>query len=40
MDLYIKSPKALVPGGGKMKYDGLGNAAERAAIIEFLSQQK
>jgi cytochrome c len=40
MDLYIKNPKAVVPGGGKMKYDGLANAAERAAIIEFLSQHK
>jgi cytochrome c len=40
MDAYIKNPKALVSGGGKMKYDGLQNAAERAAIIEFLNQQK
>jgi cytochrome c len=40
MDLYIKNPKALVPGGGKMKYDGLSDAAERTAIIEFLNQQK
>jgi cytochrome c len=40
MDAYIKNPKAVVIGGGKMKYDGLGNAAERAAIIEFLNQQR
>ncbi len=40
MDAYIKNPKALVAGGGKMKYDGLGNATERAALIEFLTQQK
>jgi cytochrome c len=40
MDAYVKNPKELVPGGGKMKYDGLANAAERAAIIEFLNQQK
>jgi cytochrome c len=40
MDAYIKNPKALVAGGGKMKYDGLSNAAERAAIIEFLNRQK
>lgn len=40
MDAYIKNPKAVVTGGGKMKYDGLANAAERAAIIEFLNTQK
>jgi cytochrome c len=40
MDAYIKNPKAVVAGGGKMKYDGLANAAERAAIIEFLNTQK
>ncbi len=32
MDAYVRNPKELVPGGGKMKYDGLANAAERAAI--------
>jgi len=40
MDAYIKDPKVLVPGGGKMKYDGLKNSSERAAIVEFLSQQR
>lgn len=40
LDAYIKNPKAVVTGGGKMKYDGLANAAERAAIIEFISTQK
>lgn len=39
MDTYIKNPKALVAGGGKMKYDGLKSAAERAAIIAFLNHQ-
>lgn len=39
LDAYIKNPKSVVAGGGKMKYDGLGNAAERAAIIRFLSEQ-
>jgi cytochrome c len=40
MDAYIKNPRAVVAGGGKMKYDGLGNTAERAAIIEFLRLEK
>lgn len=40
LDAYIKNPKAVVAGGGKMKYDGLANAAERAAIIEFINTQK
>ena len=40
MDAYIKNPKAVVQGGGKMKYDGLSSAADRAAIIAFLSEQK
>jgi cytochrome c len=40
MDAYIKNPKAVVAGGGKMKYDGLASPTERAAIIEFLNQQK
>ena len=40
MDAYIRSPKVVVAGGGKMKYDGLSSAAERAAIIQFLIEQK
>jgi cytochrome c len=40
MDAYIRDPKAVVSGGGKMKYDGLADAAERAAIIQFLGEQK
>lgn len=40
LDAYIKNPKSVVAGGGKMKYDGLDNAAERAAIIRFLSEQQ
>ena len=39
IDAYIANPKRVVAGGGKMKYEGLDNADERAAIIEFLSQQ-
>jgi cytochrome c2 len=34
------NPKALIAGGGKMKYEGLKKAAERTAIIEFLNRQK
>lgn len=33
---YMMQPKALVPGG-KMKYEGMGNAAERAAVTAYLS---
>lgn len=33
---YITNPKATVPGG-KMKYDGLDNAAERADLIAYLA---
>jgi cytochrome c len=40
LDAYIADPKKVVPGGGKMKYDGLDQADERAAIIEFLSHQQ
>jgi len=35
---YIANPKKAVPGG-KMKYDGLDNAAERADLIAFLASQ-
>jgi cytochrome c len=40
MDAYIENPKALISGGGKMKYDGLKNVAQRTAIIEFLNRQQ
>jgi cytochrome c len=33
---YIANPKKVVPGG-KMKYDGLDSAAERADLIAFLA---
>lgn len=35
---YIANPKKTVPGG-KMKYDGLESAAERADLIAFLATQ-
>jgi cytochrome c len=36
---YIANPKKTVPGG-KMKYDGLDNAAERADLIAYLALKK
>ena len=36
---YVANPKKVVPGG-KMKYDGLESAAERADLIAFLTTQK
>jgi len=36
LDAYITAPKRVVPGG-KMKYDGLANATERADLIAYLS---
>lgn len=38
LDAYLAHPKALVPGG-KMKFDGLEQAGERADIIAFLTAQ-
>jgi len=35
IDAYIAQPKKIVPGG-KMKYDGLGEAAARADIVAYL----
>lgn len=35
---YIAAPKKFVPGG-KMKYDGLDSAPERADLIAFLATQ-
>jgi cytochrome c len=39
IDTYITKPKKLVPGG-KMKYDGLDDAAERADVIAYLLSLK
>ncbi|HOB46328.1 MAG TPA: c-type cytochrome [Zoogloea sp.] len=36
VDAYVTAPKKLVPGG-KMKYDGLASAAERADLIAYLA---
>ena len=35
LDAYLAAPKKFVPGG-KMKYDGLADAAARADIIAYL----
>jgi cytochrome c len=35
IEAYITAPKKVVPGG-KMKYDGLGEAASRADVIAFV----
>jgi cytochrome c len=39
IDLYLTAPKKVVPGG-KMKYDGLADAAARADIIAYLLSLK
>jgi len=36
LDAYITAPKKLVPGG-KMKYDGLASATERADPLAYLA---
>lgn len=36
VDAYVTAPKKLVPGG-KMKYDGLASAAERADLLAYLA---
>ena len=36
VDAYVAAPKKLVPGG-KMKYDGLASAAERADLLAYLA---
>lgn len=38
LDAYVTAPKRVVPGG-KMKYDGLADAAERADLLAFLAAQ-
>lgn len=35
IDAYITQPRKVVPGG-KMKYDGLGDAGARADVIAYL----
>ena len=39
VDAYITQPKKIV-AGGKMKYDGLGDAAARADVIAYLMSVK
>jgi cytochrome c len=39
IDAYITHPKQVV-AGGKMKYDGLDNAAARADVIAYLMSVK
>lgn len=39
IDAYITAPRKVVPAG-KMKYDGLADAAERADIIAYLQTLK
>ena len=39
IDAYVAAPKKVVPGG-KMKYDGLGDAAARADVIAFVQSLK
>jgi cytochrome c len=39
IDAYITAPKKVVPAG-KMKYDGLPDAAARADIIAFVLSKK
>ncbi len=36
LDAYLAAPKKFVPGG-KMKYDGLAGAAERASLLAYLA---
>ena len=39
IDAYISAPKKVVPGG-KMKYDGLPDAASRADVIAYVMSLK
>lgn len=38
-DAYLTNPKKVVPGG-RMKYDGLGDAAARADVLAFVQSLK
>lgn len=37
LDAYIAAPRKKIPGGW-MKFDGLPDAAERAALVAYLAQ--
>lgn len=37
LDAYLANPKHVIPGG-KMKFDGLSSAKERADLLLFLAQ--
>jgi cytochrome c len=39
VDAYITAPKKVVPGG-RMKYDGLGEAPSRSDVITFIQSLK
>ncbi|HJV61985.1 MAG TPA: c-type cytochrome [Albitalea sp.] len=39
IDAYITAPRKVVPGG-KMKYDGLADAAARADVVAYLQSLK
>lgn len=39
IDAYLAAPKKIVPGG-KMKYDGLADAAARADVIAYVLSLK
>lgn len=39
IDAYIAAPKKVVPGG-RMKYDGLGDAARRADVLAYVLNMK
>lgn len=39
LDAYVTAPKKLVPEG-KMKFDGIADASERADLLSFLAEQK
>jgi len=39
LDAYLTQPKRRIPGG-KMKFDGIDDASERADLIAFLAEQK
>jgi cytochrome c len=39
IDAYVAAPKKVVPGG-RMKYDGLPDAAARADVLAYVLQMK
>lgn len=38
LDAYVTAPRRVVPGG-RMKYDGLADAGERADLLAYLAAQ-